>query len=239
MASNLRTLASAARGQAGGATLVDVGTPAYHQAVADYIRRELAPLPFAVIENDIKGSKASAELIGEGLIRVNLAVWHSGVDTALFGRQVQRTAAGQPALIAFDKTSRPAQTELHPIPPALVAKLPQLMARSKGFSDLQANIDSPEASQVKQQLSTLAPDQYKSVIEEIGLIGNYEHGTHVAGIAIAGNPHARLVRCAPGAVGHVDGVASGGQLGGQDAGGGAQADTRGADRAHHQHGRPQ
>ncbi len=34
---------------------------------------------------------------------------------------------------------------------------------------------------------------YKPAIEEMGLAGNYEHGTHVAGIALAGNPYARLV----------------------------------------------
>mgnify|MGYP000349547927 CR=1 FL=1 len=31
------------------------------------IRQELAPLPYPVIANDIKGAKASAELIGEAL----------------------------------------------------------------------------------------------------------------------------------------------------------------------------
>jgi subtilisin family serine protease len=58
---------------------------------------------------------------------------------------------------------------------------------------LQSNIDSPEAAEVKKFLSTLAPEQYTGAIEELGLAGNYEHGTHVAGIALAGNPHARLV----------------------------------------------
>jgi subtilisin family serine protease len=42
-------------------------------------------------------------------------------------------------------------------------------------------------------LSALPAAQYKPAIEELGLAGNYEHGTHVAGIALAGNPHARLV----------------------------------------------
>ena len=40
----------------------------YRKGVAEAIERELAPLPYAVIENDIKGAKASAELIGETLI---------------------------------------------------------------------------------------------------------------------------------------------------------------------------
>lgn len=258
----LRAMATAARSEA-------PGSAAYRKAVANFIAAALAPLPYPVIENDIKGSKASAELIGEGLILgrirevlqpmadatgtlssefapalvnarfallsvlplkrtlidvyagylaehqvkkadiwaardvvlpeggnfkpVTLAVWDSGVDTALFGRQVQRGADGYPAVLAFDKYSRPANGELQAIPAELRAKLPQMIARTQGFADLQGNIDSPEASEVKQLLSTLAPEQFKTVIEEINLTGNFEHGTHVAGIALAGNPFARLV----------------------------------------------
>ena len=68
-----------------------------------------------------------------------------------------------------------------------------MKARTKGFSDLQSNIDSAEASEVKTLLSSLTPEQYKPAIEEMLLAGNYEHGTHVAGIAMAGNPQARLL----------------------------------------------
>jgi hypothetical protein len=245
------------------------GSAAYRRAVAEAIQRELEPLPYAVIENDIKGGKASAELIGEALVLgrirevmqpivdqsgvlssefapgvvsarfalqevlplkqtlietygaylaahkvdkgdiwaardvtlsaaqvrapVVLAVWDSGIDTRIFGAQVVRDAAGRPRLIAYDKYSRPARTELMPIPPALQDRLPQMTARTKGFSDLQSNVDSPEAGEVKRYLSTLAPDKYKAAIEEIILAGNFEHGTHVAGIAMAGNPGARLL----------------------------------------------
>ncbi len=255
----LRAMATAAKSNA-------IGSPGYAKAVAEYIQRELAPLPFAVIENDIKGGKASAELIGEalilgrvreawqpivdtngalssdfapGLVNARLAltavlplkqtlietygsylaahkvqkpdiwaareivmpnlpagrtvmvgVWDSGVDSKLYGAQLPQPAVPP---IAFDKYAKPAQGELMPIPPALQSKLPQMIGRTKGFSDLQSNIDSPEASQVKQLLSTLPPDQYKSTVEEINLAGNYEHGTHVAGIALAGNPYARLL----------------------------------------------
>ncbi|MEO5882446.1 MAG: S8 family serine peptidase [Caldimonas sp.] len=241
---------------------------AYRRAVGEAIQRELAPLPYAVIENDVKGFKASAELMGEnamlGRVRevlqpvvnekgelssdlapeivatrfnltqmlplkqtlvasygsylaahqvvkadiwaardvtlrpadvkapVAIAVWDSGTDTRLFGDQVVREG-GQPAVIAFDRYSRPATGELAPLPTFLRGRTAQIVARAKGFSDLRANIDSKEASEVKTLLSGLAADQVRPVTEELIFGGNHVHGTHVAGIAMAGNPGARLV----------------------------------------------
>ncbi len=124
---------------------------------------------------------------------VTIAVWDSGIDTALFKDRVVMEAPGRPALIAFDKYSNPATGELAPIPADLRGKLPQMKSRLKGFSDLQSNIDSPEASEVKRFLSALKPDEYKSTVEELGLAGQYIHGTHVAGIAVEGNPYARIL----------------------------------------------
>src|SRR6266511_1877182 len=112
---------------------------------------------------------------------VVVAVWDSGVDTALFGDRIVREDA-KPAVLAYDRFENPAQGELAPIPAELKSRVPQLKARLKGFSDLQSNIDSPEASEVKRWLSTLKPEEYKSAIEEISLAGSYIHGTHVCGI---------------------------------------------------------
>jgi subtilisin family serine protease len=123
---------------------------------------------------------------------VKIAVWDSGVDTRLFPHQLATANGGVP-IIAFDRFSEPAKGKLQEIPAALKSKVPQLKSYLKGFSDLQSNIDSPEASQIKNYMSTLKPDQYKAFVEEISLAGNWMHGTHVAGIAVAGNPYARLV----------------------------------------------
>src|SRR5580765_5953981 len=68
-----------------------------------------------------------------------------------------------------------------------------MIAGPKGSSVLRSNIASAAASKVKRALSMLKPDEYKSTIEEIRLSGQYIHGTHVAGIAVEGNPYARIL----------------------------------------------
>ena len=182
---------------------------------------------------------------------VSLAVRDSGVDTARFGRQVLRGADGQPALMAFDKYGRPGTGELAVIPGDLRARLPQIIARTKGVPELQSNIDNPEASQVKQQLSTLPSEPFTTMIEEINLTGNDAHGTrggHRDGQLRPCRQAAcqRLPGAAPaagrragGLVGHLDGRTAGGQSGGQAAGGEPDADARGADRLDHPQRRTQ
>jgi len=145
-----------------------------------------------VEKQDIWAARDVTLPAGRGYADVPVAVWDSGVDTALFGDRVVMEG-GKPVLIAFDKYSNPSAAGLLPIPAEIKDRVPKMKARLRGFSDLQANIDSPEATEVKQWLSTLQPDEYKAAIEEINLAGGYMHGTHVAGIAMAGNPYARLV----------------------------------------------
>jgi subtilisin family serine protease len=115
-----------------------------------------------------------------------------GVDSPLFKGRVITDASGNPALLAFDKNSNPAQGELAPIPAELRSRLPQMKARLRAFGP-GSNIDSPEASDLKRALSALKPDEYKATIEELRLSGQYIHGTHVAGIAAEGNPYARIL----------------------------------------------
>jgi len=260
----IRTMV-AAQAKAGNITSED-----YRQEVGRLIAAELAKFPYAVIANDIKQFKSSAEIIGESLILgsvrdrlqpvvdkaggvlssdfapsiirsrfalitrlplkqtligtygtylaankvekadiwaardvelpktgtytpVKIAVWDSGVDAPIFKDRLVLDKAGKPLFLAFDVRENPSKSELMPIPAELRSRIPAMKSRIKGLSDLQSNIESAEASEVKTLLSQLKRDEYKSVIEELGLVSNYSHGTHVAGIAMAGNPHARLV----------------------------------------------
>ena len=167
-----------------------VATLPLKQTLIDTYGRYLAA--HHVEKPDIWAAREVTLPAGKGYAPVDVAVWDSGVDTSLFaGRVVEDGSA--PAVIAFDRYANPASGALQPIPAALKDRIAQMKARLKGFSDLQSNIDSPEASELKQWLSTLKPDEYKAAVEELDLAGNWTHGTHVAGITMAGNPYARLV----------------------------------------------
>lgn len=159
--------------------------PALSEVLGTYLAADRSDKP------DIWAARDVVLPPGRGYAQVNVVVWDSGVDPQLFSERMI-IKSGRPALIAFDKQGHASTEPLVPIPAVIKARLPQLLAQSKGLSDLQSNIDSPEAAAVRTLLSSLAPADYRRVQEEMRLTGNYEHGTHVAGIALAGNPYARL-----------------------------------------------
>jgi hypothetical protein len=140
---------------------------------------------------DIWAARDVALPAGRAYRPVGIVVWDSGVDTLLFPSRLLLDA-GAPATIAFDRFGMPSPLPLKPLGPEVQARIDTLQNRSKGLSDLQSNIDSPEAAQVKALLSNLGPAEYKATMEELRLVGGYSHGTHVAGIAMAGNPYARV-----------------------------------------------
>ncbi len=137
---------------------------------------------------DIWAARDVALPAGRNYSPVRIVVWDSGVDAPIFGERFI-VEGGKPAMIAFDRHARPSMEPLKPLPADVQARIAALQDRSKGLT---SNIDSPQASEVKNLLSNLAPAQFKTVQEELRLVSGYQHGTHVAGIAMAGNPYARL-----------------------------------------------
>ncbi len=141
---------------------------------------------------DIWAARAVRLEPGRNYSPVNIAVWDSGVDSGIFKGQLIREKSGNPAVIAYDINTRKTTGELYPFPAERAAKIPENIKRVKGLLDMQANIDSPEASSIKKEIAALKPDEVRPFIEQISEISNYIHGTHVAGIALDGNPYARL-----------------------------------------------
>lgn len=63
----------------------------------------------------------------------------------------------------------------------------------KGLLDMQANIDSDEASMFKQAIGSLQPEEVRPFLEEVTAYNHLSHGTHVAGITAEDNPNIRLM----------------------------------------------
>jgi len=130
------------------------------------------------------------------LTPVNVAIWDSGSDLALFGDRVLTDPHPSPTTdphdIAFDLKGFPDHGYLMALTEDQQKQYPGMRDELKGFSDLQLSIDSPEATALKQKLGSIAPGDVGAFIEQLELFAQYSHGTHVAGIASKGNPAIRL-----------------------------------------------
>jgi len=119
---------------------------------------------------------------------VVVGIWDSGTDVKLFH------AAKLPG-IAFDKDMKPTTALVRPMGVA-EPRLPELKQYVKGSMDLRAAIDSEDARAIKKKITTLKPDEVKQFSEDMGAVGMWVHGTHVAGIAVEGNPYAEVTAVA-------------------------------------------
>ena len=124
------------------------------------------------------------------LTPVTVAVWDSGVDVSLYRSQL---VPGSPG-IAYDAQARPAASLLYPLPGGAAAAAAG-QALMKGASDFQEGVDSPASAAYKAKLSAMTPDQMADADADVSRYESYVHGTHIAGIALRGNPAARLLVC--------------------------------------------
>jgi subtilisin family serine protease len=115
---------------------------------------------------------------------VVVGIWDSGTDVALF-------KPGSIKGIAFDDEMRLTDALERPMGP-VEPRMGILKQYMKGSMDLRAAIDSPESRALKSRIASLKQDEVKQFSEDLAALGMWAHGTHVAGIAVDGNPFARV-----------------------------------------------
>ena len=127
---------------------------------------------------------------------VLVAIWDSGIDVSLFPNQLftdpKPTASGTHG-IAIDDRGNTSTSWLYPLTPEQQARYPEIRDEVKGRLDIQDGVESPEADALEKKMHALSVDQMYQLIEIEKIVSFYMHGTHCAGIAVRGNPAARLV----------------------------------------------
>jgi subtilisin family serine protease len=150
-----------------------------------------------VAKADIWNARAVTLDAAEKLSPVVVGIWDSGVDPKVYPKKLFTDPdapkdGAEPHGLAYDLHSNRVHGELYPLG-ANAARVPELRSQIKGILDLEASVDSPEATALKKKMAALPQDKVKPFLEDLELFGNYIHGTHVAGIATAGNPFARIL----------------------------------------------
>jgi len=143
----------------------------------------------------------------EKLKTVVIGIWDSGVDSSVYRslmfQNKKETLDGKDNDlngyiddihgISYTLDNLRTTGVLYPLDGNQLRRYPEMISQVKGLLDLQSNIDSPEAEDLKKKMSELKAEDVSTFIEELSLYSTYAHGTHVAGIASDGNPAARIL----------------------------------------------
>ena len=164
-------------------------------------RRALAVLsPFIaaheVKKPDIWAARDVTLTPADKLTPVRIAIFDSGVDTSLYPGLLfvdPHPGKHSPNGLAFGMHGNLRNQNLQPLTPEQKAAYPKVLSVLQGLDDMQNGIDSQAATDARKALSAMPPDQVATFLKQVDFLGQYLHGTHVAGIAVRGNPAARLV----------------------------------------------
>jgi len=161
----------------------------------------------AVEKPDIWAARTLSLEGSEDHTPVLVGIWDSGIDAGLFPGRMFVNAHEIPDNgadddgnghvddihgPAYDLNARRTSGLLVPLTygPDEEARYRSLL---KGYFDLLAAIDSPEASELRRTAAAMRPGAYQAFVEGLSQYGIHAHGTHVAGIAADGNPWTRLL----------------------------------------------
>lgn len=144
---------------------------------------------------------------GDDLTSIVVGIWDTGVDIDIFPENNQWTNKKEKKNgkdtdkngyiddihgIAYDYEGRKsAYMLIHEAD--TMSNLQEIQDLYTGLRDMLANIDSEKAKMARSKTAEMTPEESEAFFEEINLLGSYDHGTHVAGIAVEGNPFAQIL----------------------------------------------
>jgi subtilisin family serine protease len=132
----------------------------------------------------------------DDLAQVNIAIWDSGVDSQVYAKQMYvdpKPGKHGPHGLAFDSQGVPIVADLQPLTAEQEARYPNFLELRQGYSDLHEGLATPGAEMARQYFKNTPPEKAAETARIDTFLSQWSHGTHVAGIAIKGNPAARLV----------------------------------------------
>ena len=149
-----------------------------------------------VLKPDIWVGREVTLTADQKLTPVRIGIWDSGVDTSLYPHQLftDPSPDGHSTHgLAYDIHGNLYNGDLQPLTPEQRQAYPQVVQLEQGLSDVYSGIDSIAATEAKKTLASMPPDQLAHFMKVANFLGQWMHGTHVAGIATRGNPAARIV----------------------------------------------
>jgi len=124
---------------------------------------------------------------------VRIGILDSGVDPHDYPNLMYGSPSATQHGLAFADDGAPSSSDTYPLPSDVATDYPKLVKLMTGTSDLESGITSAEAGEAASYLRSLNAAQRNALERELDFVGEYAHGSHVAGIASRGNPGARIV----------------------------------------------